>query len=33
MLKIEGVIKRDRLLKALTGLNKKAFELLVPKFE
>lgn len=33
MLKIEGVIKQDRLLRALTGLNQKAFESLVPTFE
>ncbi|MGF1541838.1 MAG: transposase family protein [Pleurocapsa sp.] len=33
MLKIEGVVKQDRLLRALTGLNQKAFESLVPTFE
>jgi hypothetical protein len=33
MLKIEGVIKQDRLLRALTGLNQKAFESLLPTFE
>ncbi|MEL7078490.1 MAG: hypothetical protein AAFY50_24225 [Cyanobacteria bacterium J06648_1] len=33
MLKIEEVIKQDRLLRALTGLNKKAFESLLPTFE
>ena len=33
MLKIEGVVKQDRLLRALTGLNKKAFETLLPIFQ
>lgn len=33
MLKIEGIIKQDRLLRALTGLNRRAFESLVPTFE
>ena len=33
MLKIEEVIKQDRLLRALTELNQKAFESLVPTFE
>ncbi|AFY79245.1 hypothetical protein Ple7327_4114 [Pleurocapsa sp. PCC 7327] len=32
MLKIEQVIKQDRLLRALTGLNRKAFESLLPTF-
>ncbi|MEO0012446.1 MAG: hypothetical protein RLZZ535_835 [Cyanobacteriota bacterium] len=33
MLKIEQVVKQDRLLRALTELNKKAFESLVATFE
>ncbi len=33
MLKIESVINQDRLLRALTGLNKRAFESLLPIFE
>lgn len=33
MLKIERVIRQDRLLRALTGLNKKAFESLLSTFE
>ena len=33
MLKIERVIRQDRLLRALTGLNKKAFESLLLTFE
>jgi hypothetical protein len=33
MLKIEGIIKQNRLLRALTGLNKRAFESLLLTFE
>lgn len=33
MLKIERVIRQDRLLRALTGLNKKAFESLLSTFQ
>ena len=33
MLKIEQGIKQDRLLRALTGLNRKAFETLLPTFK
>ena len=33
MLKIEVVIKQDRLLRALTGLNQTALESLLPTFE
>lgn len=33
MLEIERVIRQDRLLRALTGLNKKAFESLLSTFE
>lgn len=33
MLKIERLLKEDRLLRALTGMNKKAFEALLPLFE
>ena len=32
MLNIEQVLKQDRLLRALTGLNRKAFETLLPTF-
>ncbi|WP_234710972.1 transposase [Nostoc punctiforme] len=32
MLNIEGALKQDRLLRALTGLNRKAFDALLPTF-
>ncbi|MHC5720057.1 MAG: hypothetical protein ACYTX0_50500 [Nostoc sp.] len=32
MLNIEGTLKQDRLLRALTGLNRKAFDALLPSF-
>lgn len=32
MLDIERVLRQERLLRALTGLNRKAFEALMPKF-
>ena len=32
MLNIEGALKQDRLLRALTGLNQKAFDALLPTF-
>lgn len=32
MLNIEGALKQDRLLRALTGLNRKAFDALLPSF-
>jgi hypothetical protein len=32
MLNIEQVLKQDRLLRALTGMNRKAFEALLPTF-
>ena len=32
MLNIEGALKQDRLLRALTGLNRKAFDALMPSF-
>jgi len=32
MLDIERVLRQERLLRALTGLNQKAFEALMPKF-
>ncbi|WP_256875060.1 hypothetical protein [Nostoc sp. C052] len=32
MLNIEGVLKQDRLLRALTRLNRKAFDALLPTF-
>ena len=32
MLNIEGALKQDRLLRALTGLNRKAFDTLLPTF-
>ncbi|MEH2333204.1 transposase family protein [Nostoc sp.] len=32
MLNIEGALKEDRLLRALTGLNRKAFDTLLPTF-
>jgi hypothetical protein len=32
MLDIERVLRQERLLRALTGLNRKAFEALMPRF-
>lgn len=32
MLNIERALKQDRLLRAMTGLNRKAFDALVPTF-
>jgi hypothetical protein len=32
MLNIERALKQDRLLRAMTGLNRKAFEALLPTF-
>ena len=32
MLNIEGALKQDRLLRALTGLNRKALDALLPTF-
>ena len=32
MLDIERTLKQDRLLRALTGLNRKAFDALLPTF-
>lgn len=32
MLKIERALKQDRLLRAMTGLNRKAFDALLPTF-
>jgi hypothetical protein len=33
MLNLERVLKQERLLRATTGLNRKAFDALIPKFE
>jgi hypothetical protein len=32
MLNIERALKQDRLLRAMTGLNRKAFDALLPMF-
>jgi hypothetical protein len=32
MLNLERILKQDRLVRALTGLNRKAFEALLPSF-
>jgi hypothetical protein len=32
MLELERILKQDRLLRALTGLNRKAFDALLPSF-
>ncbi|MBD2079345.1 IS5/IS1182 family transposase, partial [Leptolyngbya sp. FACHB-17] len=33
MLNLERALNQDRLLRALTGLNRKAFDALLPSFE
>jgi hypothetical protein len=33
MLNLEQALNQDRLLRALTGLNRKAFDALLPSFE
>jgi hypothetical protein len=33
MLNIERILQQDRLLRSMTGMNRKAFDALLPEFE